>query len=161
MQTVTIKKQNAFKAYQAADAAGKKMLETLLGAESVKPTDIRELINNWSDILRLTGADPDDYFLRPGETDDELANRQSKLIAKAYNQGEELDPANPKQPKYYPWHEVVKDDSKPSGFGLSYDGFAYWNSFSTVGVRHCFVRADDAIDAGKKFIEIYERQKIR
>lgn len=160
-EVLQITKENALKAYNAGCPDVKAVLENLFPAGTFKPKNIRDEINDWNDILRLSGANADDYKFRPGETDDELAYRQGKLIATVYNQGTFLDPANTNQYKYYPWHKITKDSSKPSGFGLSCHFCAYWHSGSGVGVRLCFANEYDAIDAGKKFIEIYERLKIR
>jgi hypothetical protein len=160
MTSLKIDEATARKVYPSAIPEFKAILEKSFptGFFSQKITD---RIQGWDDILSITGADSDDYKLRPGETDDELANRQSKLISLAYNEGRVLDAGNSSQNKYYPWFIVVKDESKPSGFGLSFFGYDCWNSSSYVGFRHCFDKAENAIDAGKKFISIYERQKIR
>lgn len=118
------------------------------------------MVKDFDDILAISGADPKDYELRPGESLDELAYRKLKLVAYVYNKGTVLAPGDTSQNKYYPWHQVVKDAAKPSGFGLSCDVYGHWYSLSGVGVRLCFKSADLAIDAGKKFIDIYEQLKI-
>lgn len=160
-RTLQITEENALKAFNDGCDDVKKVLSNLFGEKTFKPKNISDEIHGWNDILRLSGANADDYKQRPGETMDELAYRQVKLIAKVYNQGATLDAGNTNQHKYYPWHKIVKDSSKPSGFGLSYFSCDLWHTTSTVGVRLCFVREQDAIDAGKKFIEIYENLKIR
>jgi hypothetical protein len=82
-------------------------------------------------------------------------------LLSVYNEGTVLDAGNTNQYKYYPWFNIVKDSSKPSGFGLSCGGCGLWDSFSRVGVRLCFKIEALAMDAGKKFIDIYEDLLIR
>lgn len=115
---------------------------------------ITDRVKTFADIERISGKT---LTQRDDETTDEFAYRQVKLIAEVYNQGETLDPMNTSQNKYYPWHKI--DNS--SGFGLSFRAYDDWNSTSDVGVRLCFKTSDLAIDAGKKFIEIYSQLKIK
>jgi hypothetical protein len=157
MSTINITKQSAIKAWSEADNIGKKLLENLLGEDAVKPKDMRERINTWEDVLSITGASSVEYLPRHLETDDEFAYRQAKLIAFAYN-GNKV--ASLDEYRYYPWANLVKDSSKPSGFALSYDGCVIWTSYSFVGVRLCFSNSDHAKDAFKKFTPIYERLQI-
>lgn len=155
--TLQVERKNAHSAYNKADAAGKKLLSDLFPNQFGKITD---RVQTFEDILAISGKTMAD-LQQPGDTDDEVAYKQIKLIRDVYNEGDNPDPFNPKQGKYYPWHEVVKDSTRPSGFGLSYYRYDYWTTHSYVGVRLCFKSAELAIDAGKKFIEIYERLKIR
>ena len=147
--------------YPKADANIQKMLESSFGGKEFFNQKITDRIQTWNDILFITGENANDYKLRPGETDDELAYRQAKLIALAYNEGKLLDAGNTNQNKYFSWHRIVKDASKPSGFGLSCDDYVNWLTYSNVGVRLCFFDPNNSVDAGKKFNEIYERLKIR
>lgn len=157
MEALSINKENAIKAYYAANESEKKLLENLFGKEQFVVTDICERIKGWEDILNISGVSPSKFQLRPDETDDELAYRQAKLIATVYNQGTVLDPMNPSQRKYFAWHKIDPN----SGFGLSFRGCDSWNSYTVVGVRLCFAKIEHAGDAGKKFIEIYSRLKIK
>jgi hypothetical protein len=157
MNTINITKQNAIKAWHTANADMKKVLEDLFGAEVITAKEIPEHINTWEDILWITGASANDYQLRPGETDDELAYRQAKLIAFAYN-GNKVTSLS--QTRYYPWGELKNNDQHPSGFALSCLGYVYWFTNSTVGVRLCFSNPDHPEDAFKKFKSIYERLQI-
>jgi hypothetical protein len=161
METLQITKENALKAYNSGCPDVKKVLENLFDPKTFVQQKIADRVSGWNDIIVISKADPKDYTLRPGESDDELAYRQAKLIAFVYNEGSILDAGNTNQYKYYPWHKIEKDSSKPSGFGLSCGGCGLWDSGSRVGVRLCFKKESDAIDAGKKFIDIYERLKIR
>ena len=120
--------------------------------DSSKP--IIERVKTFADIERISGVI---LTKRDGETPDEFAYRQVKLIAEVYNEGTILDPMDTKVWKYYPWHEI----NSKSGSGLSYDDYGAWYSCSGVGVRLCFKSKELAIDAGKKFIDIYSQLKIK
>jgi hypothetical protein len=163
MQTQSLEQltEKAKELYKSADSSGKSLLTDLFG-KKIKSGNVRDLVETFDDIIKLSGVDPETMKARPDETEDELAYRHDKLISLVYNEGKVLDPENPKQYKYYPWHEVVRSDSHPSGFALSYDDYAYWHSRSIVGVRLCFFNKEDAIDAGKKFAStVYDKLKIR
>jgi len=160
MQTLEITSEKAKQLYPDAEGDFKEMLEEKFGKKFLSGKFIDD-IETFDDIIRLAGVHPDDYRPRNDETVDELAYRHAKLIAKVYNRGSVLDAGNTEQYKYFPWHVITKDKSKPSGFGLSYHGYDGWHTHSDVGVRLCFLRSEDAIDAGKKFIEIYENLKVR
>lgn len=123
---------------------------------------ITSRVSGFADILIISGKDPKEFDLRPGELPHQLASRKIELVAEVYNEGTVLNAGDTDQWKYYPWHRIVKDASKPSGFGLSYYDYCdRWISGSSVGVRHCFKSEELAIDAGKKFIAEYEDMKIR
>lgn len=154
MSTITIDKSKAIQEFNKANPAIQEILINIIGKENLAPpVNIRDRVNNFDDILAISGKTMDD-IARPGDTEDEIAYKQAKLIALVYNEGAVLDPLNTDQYKYYPWHKI-------SGSGLSCLGFDYWFSYSNVGVRLCFKNEDDAIDAGKKFIDIYTRLKIK
>lgn len=154
--TIPIHQTKAIAAFNNADENGKKLLTDLLGKENLVPKNIRDLVSDFNDILRLANCTMGS-LINPNDTPDEIAYKQAKLISLVYNNGDVLDPMNTKQNKYFPWHEI---DPK-SGSGLLYYDCVYWFSDSIVGVRLCFVRREDAIDAGKKFIDIYVALKIK
>ena len=149
-----IKKSAAMQAFEKGTASEKEMLKNLLGKENLVQPNIMERIQTIEDVYRITGKT---LVLRPDETVDEFAYRQAKLICEAYNEGTVLDPMDTNQRKYYAFHEIYK----ASGFGLSYDVCVNWSSHSDVGVRLCFAKSEHAVDAGKKFIEIYSNLKIK
>jgi len=151
-EVLEIKKKDAVEAYKSADGNGKTLLKKLF-PNQVLSGNIRDEIQTFEDVERITGKK---ITRRPDETDDELAYRQKKLIAEAYNQGRQLDPKNQNQYKYYPVFQL--DESSPSG--LSFYRDSLWDLFATVGVRLCFVDSEDAVDAGKKFHQIEANFKI-
>lgn len=152
-QFIEIDRALALKTFNEAPADGKVWLKKVLGDALGKITD---RVKNFDDILAIAGTTID-KLLAGTLTPDEIAYRQVKLIAEVYNEGTALDPTNPNQYKYYPWFEITSG----SGFGLSYGGYVTWNSYSGVGVRLCFKSRELAIDAGKKFPEIYANLLIK
>jgi hypothetical protein len=152
MDTLQIKKENAVSAFKAADQSGKKLLTNLFG-KKVLSEKITDWIGTFSDIIELAGEAPENYNLRPGETDDELAYRQAKLVADVLNEGTILDPFDTNQYKYFPYAKI----DKSSGFGLSCNGYDSWHTNTTVGVRLCLKSADLAEFAFKTFPDIYSR----
>lgn len=132
----------------------KTLLEFFEQPEDDSSKPILERVKTYADIERISGTV---LTKRDGETADEFAYRQVKLIAQVYNEGTQLDPMDTNQYKYYPWHKIDKN----SGSGLSSDDFGSWSTTSAVGVRLCFKSAEFAIDAGTKFIDIYSQLKIK
>jgi hypothetical protein len=156
MQTLQIEKTNAIAAFNKAEGNTKEVLKTLFGRDVFGK--ITERVNDFNDIIVIAGRNKEEFEQMPGESEDECAYRKIKLIAEVYNEGTVLDATNTEQYKYYPWFKVTK---LPSGFGLSYDGYDRWDSLSNVGVRLCFKSAELAIDAGKKFTDIYASLLIK
>lgn len=153
MQNLEIKKENVFAAFQSADANGKALIAKLFPDQNFNGK-ITDRVKTFADVEAISGKK---LTKRTDETEDEFAYRQIKLIAEVYNEGTVLDPINTNQYKYYPWHLI---DSS-SGVGLAYYYYVYWDSDAFVGVRLCFKSAELAIDAGKKFIDIYSQLKIK
>ncbi len=94
-------------------------------------------------------------------TDDELAYRELKIIAKALNQSDgkawQPDWSDRNQKKYYPWLEVDTSDGNNAGSGFSDDGYGCGLTGTTVGSRLCFKTSDLARYAGRQFAEQYKR----
>lgn len=146
-------KADAVKAFAEVEQKWKQIIN-FFDTKDDSNLPITDRVKTFADIERISGKT---LTKRDDETTDEFAYRQVKLIAEVYNEGEVLDPMNTAQYKYYPWHKI---DSS-SGFGLSFGDYVFWYSYSAVGVRLCFKNKDLAIDAGKKFIEIYSQLKIK
>ncbi|WP_276483589.1 hypothetical protein [Paraflavitalea pollutisoli] len=153
-QAFQVDRAVAMQTYNEANADGKVLIKKLLGdADFGKITD---RVKTFDDILAIAGKTMEQ--LSAGcETPDEIAYRQVKLIAEVYNEGTLLDPMDTEQVKYFPWFEITPN----SGFGLSFCDDACWHSYSYVGLRLCFKSRELAIDAGKKFTEIYANLLIK
>lgn len=157
MKTVTITEENVIKAIKAVkDGSDVKNFAAALFPTLYHPQNIMERVQTFDDVLEIAGITLED--LERGARDaNEAAYRKAQLIASVYNEGTILDPMDTSQYKYYPWHKI----DPASGFGLSYGGYAYWFTNAAVGSRLCFKSKELAIDAGKKFIEIYATLKIK
>jgi hypothetical protein len=151
-ETLQIEKGNAIAAFNKTNPEGKLLLINLFGYKALSQK-ISDLINDFNDILLLSGKEAKDYEARPGETVDELASRKWKLIALVYNENKV-----PKlgQTRYFPY--AVED--KSSGFGLSLTMLVGWSTFTAVGVRLCFFDQQHAKDAYNKFTQIYADMQI-
>lgn len=60
------------------------------------------------------------------------------MITKAINGDWEPDYTDKSQRKYYVWCELLKDESKPAGFRLSFRGCFFGNSIARLGARLVF-----------------------
>lgn len=59
-------------------------------------------------------------------------------VIEAINEGWVADLGDDDQAKYCLWPDIVEDESKPSGFGFSYDVWTDSYSDARVGSRLCF-----------------------
>lgn len=84
-----------------------------------------------------------------------LADYMLSIIAEALKGNEKANYNDTDEYKYYAVFLVKADVKRPSGFGLSYHDYAYWSSYSSVGVRLCFKNRDTAIFFGKHFIGLH------
>ena len=99
---------------------------------------------------------PDFSMIPEGHKKAMLAHYKLVIIVEAVNEGWKPDWSNHDEPKYELWPDVVSDETKPSGFGLSYDGAADWRAGSYVGSRLCFKSRDLARHTFETFKELYE-----
>lgn len=112
---------------------------------------ITDRIKNFQDVLDYHGISATKFKNGCAYLDEqEIANRQVKLIALALNEGIEMSAFNEDQYKYYPYFEVQEN-------GFSYYCCNSWYSATVVGSRLCFVSADLAIYAGRTFTDIYTK----
>lgn len=149
MTTLKLSESKARQLYPTAPAEWKEVLHESFG-EKFFSQKITDRVKTFDDVLAIKGLTLSQLF-DGSETKDEIAYKKVKLIAEVYNEGTVLDPMNTNQYKYYPWFRITHG----SGFGLSFRDYVRWFTVSCVGVRLCFKSSELAIDAGKKFIEIY------
>ena len=94
-------------------------------------------------------------------TDDEVAYRELKIVAKALNQADgtawEPDWSNDDEVKYFPWMEVDTTDGNKAGSGFSSYVCNFGRARTIVGSRLCFKKRELALYAGKQFSEMYKR----
>lgn len=155
MKSLTISDETARSIFPSATPDLKRVLLDTYG-EPFFSLKITDRVESFEDILAISGRTMES-LINGCDTDDEFAYKQAKLIAQVYNEGTVLDPNNLSQYKYYPWFEITPG----SGFGLSYGAYGRWYSLSLVGVRLCFKSRELAMDAGKKFTEIYAALLIK
>lgn len=151
MEKLKVLKENALKAYEAADANGKKLLVDLFPGQIV-PISIHERINNgeaisFEDILSELNT-------TVGEFEETIANHSEPaaaleraiLISKAINK----TPLTDSETWYVPYFTR-------SGSEFSSSFYDFWRTCTVVGARLCgFRRREDAIYAGKTFTNIYK-----
>ncbi len=152
-EIIEIEKQNAQKAYNMADATGKKLLENLFGVK-VFSVKLSEKIKDFNDILEIAGKKIEDVipYPVPGNDVEMALNGIAKnyLIASILNEGWVPDWNDKTQKKHYPWFEW-----NGSGFGFSATGYGFTTSNTSVGSRLCFRTSELAEFAGRTFISIY------
>ncbi|HEY0029169.1 MAG TPA: hypothetical protein VGC65_00310 [Bacteroidia bacterium] len=73
-----------------------------------------------------------------------IADYQYNIVVEAINEGVDPDWANPREAKWELWPDVVKDSAKPSGFGLSYNGYEYTRTNTVAGARRSFRSREQA-----------------
>ena len=117
-------------------------------------------IKNYEDVCKVLGIDPNalpDVSALP-EKDQQpvIAHYKLTKVAEALNEGWQPNWSNHREWKYYPWMDVVKDESKSSGFGLSYDVYDDTFTCTGVGSRLVFKSSDIARHAGTQFADLYE-----
>lgn len=150
-ENLKVKKENALKAYEAADASGKKLLVDLFPGQIV-PVSIHERIKNnetitFDDILTDQKTTAEEFAVRiANDTDDEAAFKRGKLISKALN----ITPL--KDGEW--WYVLIFNKA---GFGFSGVGRAWTCSASYVGSRLLGFRDRNIAEyVGKTLGEIYK-----
>lgn len=148
MSTIKIKIPDGFRIGSFDQSTGEMKFEPI-------PKKVTERIKTFDDVLAELGIDARVYEANnAGLSDDEIAYRQVKYIARALNEGWEPDWTNSNQYKYRPLFKF--NDASAVG-GFSYLDFAYGRSASAVGSRLCFKSSELAEYAGKQFLDIYRR----
>jgi hypothetical protein len=158
METLNLLPVNAQKAYNKADAGGKRLMKDLYPEYNFE-RKLADRIESYADACAEVGITPltmSDFSALP-ETDREssYAYHQLTIIARALNEGWVPDYSDGNQYKYYPY--FVWDNKAAGGSGFSFYRYCYDVSFSDVGARLVFKTSELATHAGKKFISIYNQ----
>src|ERR1043165_9751947 len=104
--TLQINLADAVKAYQGADAAGKKLLSNLFPKADFNQ-NVMDRVETFEDVLAAAGMTPEQFADScQGLTTDEVAYTQLKLIAEVLNEGWQADWNNSNQVKYYPYFNM-------------------------------------------------------
>lgn len=85
-----------------------------------------------------------------------IADYWLPIVIEAINKSVPPDWADSGEEKLFPWFDVVKDETKPSGFGLSFLDFGHASANATVGSRLSFRTVKGLKYAVKQFPELYE-----
>ena len=154
METITINKKNAIKAYSKATGELKDTLGTLFGKSVVNPNPI-EIFKSYEDVCETAGIDPVKSLPFPNPTTKKQvsANGCFKLqtIFDEFNRDEngviwEPDYTNRYEAKWYPWHEW-----SASAGGFVYTGANYTYPLTYLGARLCTNTDAKALYIGKAF----------
>ena len=150
--TFNINESEIKKAFEQADDKQKKLLNKFFKIST--PIDIVKQIKTFDDILRILGKKLSEVIIHTNPKTKlekyENAHRKIYLITEVYNQGVELDFTNNNQYKYIPYFKK--------------DSVGVWSVCSCIGYRHVsgapfgsyYISSELAIDAGKKFVTIYQ-----
>lgn len=126
----------------------------------MKKIDFRKL-TTWKSICKAKGIHPVKSLPFPVPTDDteEGVNAffQLSTIREVLNDGKDADWDNTSEEKLFLWPNVVKDEKKPSGFGLSYYGYDNTYTYSYVGSRLSFNSREKAKHVFTHFLSILEK----
>lgn len=87
-----------------------------------------------------------------GLDDQELAEKQIKLLVKVMNGKDTVDMNDTNQTKYWPVHYIGE-----YGFVFTGVDFSFWSARSFGGPSFLFVREADAKFAGTVWIQLYKR----
>ncbi|HCS21075.1 MAG TPA: hypothetical protein DIW47_11040 [Bacteroidetes bacterium] len=144
MTTIPIEKTNALKAFREADEKGRALLTNLFGKE-VLSDNVMDRIKTMDDVYAELG---EEEFDKDGLTDDEIAYKEAKLIARALNEGWFPDMTDGTT-KYYPWMKYTP------GVGWSYYDYEFSISDSSVGSRLLLKSSTLAKYAATQFPNVY------
>lgn len=157
MENLQINKENALKAYNSTDDAGKNLLKALFG-ETIFSQKLEDRILTFEDACRENGVEAEDVlpYTEPITPDEKSINAYARLvqIVRAFNQGKVPDWKNPNQYKYYPWFWMDGRNTS-SGSGLSFYVCDYDFSNARVASRLCLLEERHAEIVAKRFQDIY------
>lgn len=154
-ETYQVSQDKARKAYLDASPEVKLMLEQLMGDTiKMKPEiDLDSLVDTKA-CVEACGLKYEDHFsaeATKGMTDDEIAYREMKFIAQAYNQGWVPDFTDDNQRKWWPYFKY--------GSGVSLSLFTVGCDYSgtTVAPRLTFKLEAVCRKAVEKHFSVYKR----
>lgn len=143
-------------AHKEADPSVKKLLENLFpSAFDVKQLKDYKDIKTFADACLVVGTTEAKFNIESeeaGDTPDERAYKQLKLIARALNAGWEPDWNNSNEYKWSPFFDM----RSTSGFGFADSLCVYVYSCTHLGSRLCFKSEAIAKHAGENFTAIYK-----
>jgi len=149
------------KEYSKADKKGKLMLERIHGKEIFMPKilPLRERLTTFEDFCKEDGKNAKTLIAKwkkNGDTPDEIAYKQLKLMVRVLNGGRLVDLAtNIKAIGYAPYHYGTSG----SGFVFSNTNSGNTSTYTCVGSRLLCENDADARFLGTNFKDIWEAFK--
>jgi hypothetical protein len=144
MDTIPVSKDHALKVYNDQDAAGKILLEHLLGRQNLI-TDIRERVKSFEDACGVLGLAVSD-ILNGYDTADESAYKKIKTMVAALRGDWVPDYSDSNQKKWFPYFVW---DKATSGFRFHVATYGYTSASTSGGSRLCLPTEELAIHLGK------------
>jgi hypothetical protein len=160
MDTIEIKKANAWAAYDKASPKIKAVLEDLLGKE-VFSRNIMDRVKTFEDAFALVEDELDSAaktVLGYNGSDPFMLNIKHdvmvKIVCMALNEGWEPNWNDSNETKYYPWFKFN------AGSGLSYFVYVIVHSSTIVGSRLVYKTLELAKYAGNQFADLYSKSYL-
>lgn len=115
-------------------------------------------IKSFEDACKALGVSPNlpSFNETPKHAAALVAHYKLVLIVEAINEGWQPNWSDTDERKWELWPDVVEDKTKVSGFGLAYDVYVDWSTFTYVGSRLCFQNREKAKYCFETFKELYE-----
>lgn len=144
-----LQKSTAKRLYPDAPDWFQEIMRESFGEDFFKKKDFRD-IKTFEDACLELGINESEVYTDK-DSEDEIAYKKLKVIAKAINQGWVPDWDNTNQRKWWPWFKLS------SGFGFSASAYGCDDTDAYVGSRLCFESEEKSDYAAKQFSEIYEQ----
>jgi hypothetical protein len=153
METLKIDKSIAKELFPTAPEFFKKVLINTFG-KGFFSEKITDRVKTFEDAyMEADNATKKEYDLSTGGTEDEVAYRQLKLIARVLRGDWKPNWNDSNEKKWFPWFQW----SSGSGFGFSGSICAYVSTVTYVGSRLCFPTKELSDYFGEQFIEIHRK----
>ena len=173
-EVLTITKANAIAAFEASDAAGKVLLETLFGKDQFRKKNVIDRIKSYEDACNELGIKPINEKELLKVVDHHIVSLlKLETITKALNEGWR-NPQDLSTPAYYVWYwfydeydsnSISKEERivdvdmskylSTDGFACSYSAYAPSHTDSAIGSRLCFKSRELANYAAQQFAPLY------
>ena len=173
-EVLTITKANAIAAFEASDAAGKVLLETLFGKDQFRKKNVIDRIKSYEDACNELGIKPINEKELLKVVDHHIVSLlKLETITKALNEGWR-NPQDLSTPAYYVWYWLYAESDRNSisneerivdvdmskylsvgGFACSNSDYAPSFTASAIGSRLCFKSRELAIYAAQQFAPLY------
>lgn len=118
-----------------------------------------QTIKTFEDACKALGIEPTlpDFSSSPVKHQKAFtAHYKLVIIAEAINAGWQPNWADTDEYKWQLWPDVEEVEGSASGFGLSYDGYAYRGTITVVGSRLCFKDREKAKYCFETFKTLWE-----